>query len=108
MSHELTKYQSNEGQDWNAKFVGGAKFGLAMFALFVVSFATTTTVDSTTRSTLGDVTGVLWIVSGLLVAVAALITGIQKGRMGLGVVCMLVSPIGFFFALFAENRKVKK
>lgn len=43
-----------------------------------------------------------WITSGFLLAVASLQTGIQKKRPGLGVVCMLFTPLGFLIAYFAD------
>ena len=96
--------------------VSGAKFGLTVLFLFCVLMVYNVLVKSGVEflevrnpsETLQIFGGVLALGLPILIGVAGLITGIQKKRPGIGVLALLTTPIGFFFALAAKDRSVPK
>ena len=96
--------------------VSGAKFGLTFFCLYVALIVYAFLSKSgivfheieTPSETMQMLGGVLVLSLHILLAVAGLITGIQKRRPGIGFLALLLTPIGFLFALAAENRSAQK
>ncbi|MHC1743244.1 MAG: hypothetical protein AB9873_09470 [Syntrophobacteraceae bacterium] len=91
--------------------VSGAKFGLAFVCVFMVFILLLIWQPDPVRQVfrrIPDQVGHLLLFGQpVLIGVAVLITGIQKGRPGIGLLGLLLMPIGFFFALAAENRSAE-
>lgn len=98
------------------RMVSGAKFGLTVFFLFVALIVYVVLSKSGIvfhevehpSEALQIFGGILALGLPILIGVAGLITGIQKKRPGIGVLALVLTPIGFFFALAAENRSSGK
>ncbi len=95
------------------RMVGGAKVGLALICLYVAFLGSILfghsmwvafhhAVGTDTSELVGHA-----LLYGLpvLIGLAGLATGIQKRRPGIGILALLTMPIGFFFALGAEDRR---
>jgi hypothetical protein len=97
------------------RMVIGAQFGLTLLCLyvaFIVSILIGHSWWEAFHHYVGTATSemvgyVLLFGLPILIGIAGLITGIQKGRPGIGVLALLTTPIGFFFALAAENRRAR-
>jgi len=90
------------------RMVSGAKCGLILLCLYVIFMGLVVVQPEPVRRIFRRMPDALGyaLMFGLpvLVGIAGLITGIQKKRPGIGVFALLTTPIGFFFALAAENR----
>ena len=88
-----------------------AKCGLLLFCLYVVFMALVVVQPEPIRDILSRIPDhvgyALMFGPPILIGIAGLITGIQKGRPGIGVLALLTTPIGFFFALAAEDRRAR-
>jgi hypothetical protein len=91
--------------------VGGAKFGLPCLCLYIpllliVMFLTEKGYMTHYTS---EIVGIAILVGfPIIIGIAGLVAGIQKGRPGIGVLALVLTPIGFIFALAAENRSTEK
>ena len=88
--------------------VGGAKFGLFMVCVWVILFATNLILANMYSDIWEDVGGILagaWGLSIILIGLSGLATGIQKGRPIVGIISLLLMPIGFFIALAVKNKQ---
>jgi len=113
------KSDSEDTLSQERPMVSGAKFGLVVLCLyiaFILLIVIAGNSDSPAAESIRDVLdsipydyGRALLYSGpILIGIAGLITGIQKGRPGIGVLALLLTPIGFFFALAAEDRSTGK
>jgi hypothetical protein len=93
------------------RMVSGAKFGLPFLCLYIpllliVAFLTE---KGYMRHYTSEIVGFAILIGfPIIIGVAGLIAGIQKGRPGIGVLALVLTPIGFFFALAARNRSSGK
>jgi hypothetical protein len=91
--------------------VGGLKYGLPFFCLYIPLLLLVmylTEKSYMTHYTSEMVGPAILIGFPIIIGIAGLVAGIQKGRLGIGVLALILTPIGFFFSLFAENRSSKK
>jgi hypothetical protein len=97
--------------------VTGAKFGLALSFLYVafIAFAFIAFNVGWARpmermlTAIPDSVARMVFYSGMvLLGIASLVTGIQKGRPYIGVLAAILTPIGFLIALAVENRSTLK
>ena len=96
--------------------VSGAKVGLVVLCLWLAFFGFVIfALNSPFRSLeamimdIPDVIGKLLFFGGaLLIGIAGLVTGIQKRRLGIGILAFVLTPIGFLFALCAKNKSPLK
>lgn len=94
--------------------VGGAKFGLAVFCLCITSMVFMLIVFSAPSakeidrflelSILDDLIRLLLFGSPILIGIAGLLTGVQKGRPVIGIIALIFTPVGFFLALGAPHK----
>jgi hypothetical protein len=96
--------------------VSGAKFGLTVLCLYIALIVTLVIGHSWldafqhyVGTEISEIVGYALLFGlPIFIGVAGLITGIQKGRPGIGVLALIITPIGFFFALAAKDRRAQK
>lgn len=116
---ELPDHQAKRGNSayqspfnlWLKKrpLVSAAKFGLILLCLYIV-FMVILFGSDITHNALKKLPEIILIALmfgiPILIGLAGLVTGIQKGRPGIGFLALVLTPIGFFIALAVEDASI--